>query len=151
MKSGPSATFGIMLSVTNSGKINRLTSGDQLKMTANATPMKAPRKKPPRISVAVTRMFGSQAYFADVNVASAASGEGKMKFGTWKASTRTCHSTITARCTARMMARDRVEDRVEADRPLSSLVIWPLLSGYAAALVRGSLARPCQAFNHLVD
>ena len=32
MNSGPSATFGIMFSVTNSGSSNRLTSGDQVNM-----------------------------------------------------------------------------------------------------------------------
>ncbi len=43
MNSGPSATFGIMFSVTNSGSSTRLTSGDQLKITASTTPTSAPR------------------------------------------------------------------------------------------------------------
>src|SRR6185312_6755692 len=38
-----------------------------------------------------------------------ASGEGRMNFGTWKASTSTCQSTITARCTITMIAKDRIE------------------------------------------
>ena len=42
MTSGPSATFGIMFSVTNSGSSNRLTSGDQVNMTASMTPTNAP-------------------------------------------------------------------------------------------------------------
>src|SRR3984885_14767186 len=106
MNNGPSATFGIMFNVTNSGSSSRLTSGDQQKNTASATPTKAPSAKPPRISTEVTARLESQAYFADVSVASVASGEGRMNFGTWKASTRTCHSTITARCTIRMIAND---------------------------------------------
>src|SRR4249919_669296 len=99
MNSGPSATFGIMLSVTNSGSSNRLTSGDQQNITASVTPTKAPRQKPPRISTAVTARLESQAYFAEDSVATVASGEGKMNFCTWKASTSTCHNTITTRCT----------------------------------------------------
>src|SRR5437867_3139035 len=66
MNSGPSATFGIMFSVTNSGSNNRLTSGDQQNKTASVMPTKAPRQKPPRISTAVTRRLESHAYFADV-------------------------------------------------------------------------------------
>src|SRR5258707_12101133 len=96
MNSGPSATLGIMFSVTNSGSNNRLTSGDQQKSTAKVTPTKAPRQKPPRISTAVTARLESHAYFAEVSVASVASGEGRMNFGTGKPSTRTCQGTITA-------------------------------------------------------
>src|ERR1700712_1577438 len=113
MNSGPNATFGIMFSVTNKGSSNRLISGDQLKITASMTPTRAPRQKPPRISAAVTARLDSQAYLADVSVASVASGEGRMNFGTWKASTSTCQITITARWTTRMIARDF------ADRPPS--------------------------------
>jgi hypothetical protein len=109
MNSGPSATLGIMFSVTNSGSNSRLTSGDQQNSTASVMPTKAPSAKPPRISTAVTARFESHAYFADVSVATVASGEGRMNFGTWKASTRTCHSTITAKCTIRMIAKDRAE------------------------------------------
>src|ERR1700716_3541821 len=105
MNSGPSATFGIMFSVTNKGSNNRLTSGDQQNATASATPTSAPSAKPPRISTAVTARLDNHAYFADVSVASVASGEGNMNFGTAKASTRTCHSTITPRCTTRMIAK----------------------------------------------
>src|SRR3954467_12614455 len=93
MNSGPNATFGIMFSVTNSGSSNKLTSGDQVNITASITPTTAPRQNPPRISAAVTARFESQAYLADVRVASAASGEGRMNFGTAKMSTRICQST----------------------------------------------------------
>ena len=65
MNSGPSATFGIMFSVTNSGSSNRLTSGDQQNITASATPTSAPSAKPPRISAAVTARLESHAYFAE--------------------------------------------------------------------------------------
>src|SRR3981189_216953 len=109
MNNGPSATFGIMFSVTNSGSNSRLTSGDQQNNTASATPTTAPSAKPPRISTAVTARLESQAYFADVSVATVANGDGSTNFGTWKASTRTCQSTITARCTIRMIATDRTE------------------------------------------
>ena len=61
MNSGPSATFGIMFSVTNSGSSSRLTSGDQVNITASMTPTSAPRQKPPRISTAVTARLESQA------------------------------------------------------------------------------------------
>ena len=61
MNSGPSATFGIMFSVTNSGSSNRLISGDQVNITASMTPTSAPRQKPPRISAAVTARLESQA------------------------------------------------------------------------------------------
>src|SRR4051812_22851670 len=105
MNSGPSATLGIMFSVTNSGSSSRLTNGDQQNSTASVTPTRAPSAKPPRISIAVTARLDNHAYFADVRVARVASGEGKMNFGTAKASTRTCHSTITARCTIRMIAK----------------------------------------------
>ena len=82
MNSGPSATFGIMFSVTNSGSSERLSSGDQQNSTASVTPTKAPSAKPPRISAVVTARLESQAYFADVSVASVASGEGSTNFGT---------------------------------------------------------------------
>ena len=61
MNSGPSATFGIMFSVTNSGSSNRLISGDQVNITASMTPTSAPRQNPPRISTAVTARLDSQA------------------------------------------------------------------------------------------
>src|SRR5712672_514811 len=109
MNSGPSATFGIMFNVTNSGSSNRLTSGDQQNNTASVTPTNAPSAKPPRISAAVTARLESQAYLAEVSVATVASGEGSTNFGTWKASTRTCQSTITATRTIRMIAIDRAE------------------------------------------
>src|SRR5450432_3312806 len=115
MNSGPSATFGIMFSVTNSGSNNRLTSGDQQNRTASVTPTSAPRAKPPRISTAVTARLDSQAYLADASVATVASGEGSTNFGTWKASTSTCHSTITARCTIRMIASVRSERVLSVD------------------------------------
>src|ERR1700731_3432089 len=102
MNSGPSATFGIMFSVTNSGSNTRATSGDQVKITASATPTSAPSEKPPRISTAVTARLEAQAYFADARVASVAGGDGRMNLGTWNASTRTCHDTITKTCTIRM-------------------------------------------------
>ena len=107
-----------MFSVTNSGSSSSADSGDQLNSTASATPTRAPRQKPPRISAAVTARLESQAYLAEPSVASAASGEGSMNFGTWKASTRTCQSTITARCTIRMIANDRAE-RVPSPRATS--------------------------------
>ena len=71
-----------MFSVTNSGSSIRLTSGDQQNSTASVTPTKAPSAKPPRISAAVTARLESQAYFAEVNVATVASGEGSTNFGT---------------------------------------------------------------------
>src|SRR6185295_14700513 len=83
----------------------RLTSGDQQNSTASVTPTKAPSANPPRISTAVTARLDNHAYFDDASVATVASGEGRMNFGTAKASTRTCHSTITARCTTRMIAK----------------------------------------------
>src|SRR4051794_30086025 len=122
MHSGPSATFGIMFSVTNSGSSSKVTSGDQVNITASITPTSAPRQNPPRISAAVTQRLESQAYFAEVRVDSADSGEGRMNFGTWKASTSTCQSTITARCTIRMIAT------VLADRPASPDTAYSLLS-----------------------
>jgi hypothetical protein len=109
MNSGPSATFGIMFSVTNSGSASRLNSGDQQNSTASVTPTKAPRQKPPTISAAVTARLDAHAYFAEPSVAMVASGEGRMNFGTWNASTRTCQSTITAKCTIRMIAKARTE------------------------------------------
>src|SRR5882757_977590 len=121
MNSGPSATLGIMFSVTNSGSNKRLTSGDQQNTTASVTPTKAPSAKPPRISTAVTARLDSHAYFADASVATVASGEGNMNFGTWKVSTRTCHNTITARCTIRMTAKvlaERIPSPGTAGSPL---------------------------------
>ena len=112
-----------MFRVTNSGSNNRLTSGDQQNKTASVMPTKAPRQKPPRISTAVTRRLESHAYFADVSVARVASGEGRMNFGTWNASTSTCHSTITARCTIRMIAKvlaERIPSPGTAGTPLDS-------------------------------
>jgi hypothetical protein len=41
-----------------------------------------------------------------------------MNFGTWKASTASCQSRITAACTIRMIAKDR------ADRPVCSTAIF---------------------------
>ena len=61
MNSGPSATFGIMFSVTNSGSSNRLISGDQVNITASMMPTSAPRQNPPRISMAVTARLESHA------------------------------------------------------------------------------------------
>src|SRR6201986_5510899 len=138
MNSGPSATLGIMFSVTNSGSSSRLTSGDQQNSTASATPTKAPSAKPPRISAAVTARLGSQAYFAEPSVATVASGDGRMNFGTWKASTRTCQSTITARCTIRMIATDF------ADRPLLPVTVRSFQP-------EPTLAPFASTFNHLVD
>src|ERR1700737_3307341 len=115
MNSGPSATFGIMFSVTNKGSNKRLTSGDQQNSTASTTPTSAPSAKPPRISTAVTARLESHAYFADVSVATVASGEGSTNFGTWKASTVTCHSTIT------MIANDRAEPIPSLDTMCSKL------------------------------
>src|SRR3979409_1600145 len=120
MNSGPSATFGIMFSVTNSGSNSRLTSGDQQNNTASVTPIKTPRQKPPRISADVTARLESDAYLAEVRVARVASGDGNTNFGTWKASTRTCQSTITARCTIRMIARDRTERILSVNTVYSS-------------------------------
>src|SRR5215471_6814791 len=104
-----------MLSVTNSGSNIRLTSGDQVKITASATPTIAPSEKPPRISTAVTAILETQAYLAEESVASAASGEGRMNVGTWKASTSSCHTTITERCTIKMTASDRADPPPSAD------------------------------------
>ena len=134
-----------MLSVTNSGSSNRLSSGDQVNITASATPTSAPRQKPPRISTAVTARLESQAYFAEASVASVASGEGRMNFGTWKASTRTCHSTITARCTIRMIAIDLAErmlchrSPVRSFRALPASIVdrSPSVDHAAADLARG--------------
>src|SRR3979411_1930881 len=109
-----------MFSVTNKGSNNRLTSGDQQNAPASATPTKAPSAKPPRISTAVTARLESHAYFADVSVATVANGDGSTNFGTWKASTRTCQSTITARCTIRMIARDRTERILSVNTVYSS-------------------------------
>src|SRR5258708_21051268 len=119
MNSGPNATFGIMLRVTNSGSSSRLSSGDQQNSTASATPTSAPSPKPPRISADVTARLDIQAYFADASVAMVASGEGSTNFGTWKASTRTCHSTITTRCTIRMIVKDRADRNPPLDTPRS--------------------------------
>src|SRR5689334_16244760 len=138
MTSGPIATFGIMFIVTNRGSRISATARDQVKISASATPTTAPSAKPPRISTAVTRRLEIQAYLAKASVESAASGEGRMNFGTWKASTRICHSTITARCTIRMIATD-FTDRCPS-------------AGNAGFLRAGpSLARGRAGFNHLVD
>src|SRR3954471_10184979 len=123
MNSGPSATLGIMFSVTNSGNSSRLTSGDQQNSTASVTPTNAPSAKPPRISIAVTARLDNQAYFAEVSVARVASGEGNMNFGTAKPSTSTCQSTITARCTITMIANvlaERIPSPGTACSPLRS-------------------------------
>src|SRR5882757_2875893 len=95
MNSGPSATLGIMFSVTNSGSSSRLTSGDQQNSTASVMPTKAPSAKPPRISIAVTARLDNHAYFAEVSVATVASGEGNMNFGT--ASRAEIHIALAAR------------------------------------------------------
>src|SRR5450432_232561 len=143
MNSGPSATFGTMFSVTNSGSNKRLTSGDQQNSTASTTPTSAPSAKPPRISAAVTARLESHAYFADVSVATVASGEGSTNFGTWNASTRTCHSTITTRCTIRMIATDRAE-RIPSLDTMGSSCARPNERG-------PNLSRYPVSFNHLVD
>src|SRR6516165_1989400 len=154
MNSGPRATFGIMFSVTNSGSSKRLTRGDQVKTTASATPIKAPSVNPPRISAAVTARLESQAYLADASVASVASGEGRMNFGTWKASTNTCQSTIMARCTIRMIASDRADRPVSPGTIGSSLVSCFLLAPcrFCQRVAPGrTLSRPRPSFNHPVD
>src|SRR3954454_14297982 len=124
MNRGPNATLGIMFSVTNSGSSSRLTSGDQQNSTAKVTPTRAPSANPPRISIAVTARLDNHAYFADVSVASVASGEGSMNLGTAKASTSICHNTITARCTTRMIAKvlaERIPSPGTACSPLRSV------------------------------
>src|SRR3977135_3849784 len=148
MNSGPSATFGIMFSVTNSGSNNRLSSGDQQNSTASATPTKAPSAKPPRISTAVTARLESHAYFADVSVATVANGDGSTNFGTWNASTRTCHSQITARCTIRMIATDRTERIPSLDTMCSFLALLRFALSQADP---ASLSRIPPGFNQLVD
>src|SRR6266404_4853071 len=145
MNSGPSATFGIMFRVTNSGNSSRLTSGDQQNNTASVTPTKAPSANPPRISAAVTARLESQAYLAEVSVTTVASGEGSTNFGTWKASTRTCQSTITATCTIRMIAIDRAE-RIPS---LDTKCFLRFAQGVPAGAGRTSLTRPYLSFNHL--
>src|SRR5439155_7498556 len=127
------------------GSSNRLTSGDHVNITASMTPTSAPRQKPPRISAAVTARLESQAYLAEVSVASAASGEGRMNFGTAKASTRICQSTITARCTIRMIAR------VFADRPASLDNVVSCADAFGSRPRGDSLQWPVPYFNHLVD
>src|SRR5690242_4195230 len=98
-----------MFSVTNSGNSISAMIRDHVKITASATPTRAPRQKPPRISVAVTAVLETQAYLAEPSVASAAEGAGNTNFGTLKRSTRISQSAITARCTIRMIAKDRAE------------------------------------------
>src|ERR1043165_5278651 len=98
-----------MFSVTNSGSNISAMIRDHVKITASGTPARAPRQKPPRISVAVTAVFEIQAYLAEPRVASAAEGAGRTNFGTLKTSTRISHSAITATCTIRMIAKDRAE------------------------------------------
>src|SRR5262245_14957842 len=117
MTSGPSATLGIMFSVTNSGSSINAMIRDQVKITASATPTSAPRQKPPRISVAVTAVLEIQAYLAEPSVASAAEGAGSTNFGTLTTSTRTSQSAITATCTIRMIAKDRAERVPSAGKP----------------------------------
>src|SRR6267154_508784 len=151
MNNGPSATLGIMFSVTNSGSNSRLSSGDQQNSTASATPTKAPSAKPPRISTAVTARLESHAYFADASVATVANGDGSTNFGTWKASTRTCQSTITARCTIRMIARDRAERIPSLDTMCSLLALFLRLASLPSAADLASLSRIVPSFNQLVD
>src|SRR5216684_1763018 len=146
MNSGPSATLGIMFSVTNSGSSSRLTSGDQQNSTARVTPTKAPSAKPPRISTAVTARLESHAYLAEVSVARVASGDGNMNFGTWKASTRTCQSTITARCTIRMIAKDRTE-RI----PSPGTACSQFRSGLLARADRPNFVVASKSVNQLVE
>src|SRR3977135_4214400 len=141
MNSGPSATFGIMFSVTNKGSNNRLTSGAQKNATASATPTSAPSAKPPRISTAVTARLESHAYFADVSVATVANGDGSTDLGTWKAST----------------VHDQ-DDRKRPDRAHSVtghhvLLVGALLASCLIAKRRGpgSLSRIVPSFNQLVD
>ena len=69
-----------------------------------------------------------------------------MNFGTWKASTRTCQSTITARCTIRMIAKDRADPPVTAEHRALPWRTRPV-PGRVAAIYRGLL----QLINHLVD
>ena len=118
-----------MFSVTNSGNNISATIRDQVNITASATPTRAPRQKPPSISAAVTAVFDTQAYLAEPSVESAASGEGSTNFGTLKASTRTCQSTITATCTIRMIANDRAE-RVPLPVNTGSSEVTPLVQRY---------------------
>src|SRR5258708_7644434 len=145
MNRGPSATLGIMFSVTNKGSSDRLIKGDQLKITASATPTAAPSEKPPRISIAVTARLDTQAYLACASVASVASGEGRMNFGTWNASTRTSQSRITPRCTIRMIVRDRTD---RAALPATAL---SMLRFGSTDLRDRSLSWLPGTFNHLVD
>src|SRR4051794_41883547 len=68
-----------------------------------------------------------------------------MNFGTWKASTNTCQSTITARCTIRMIAKDRAD-------PPSPLNTVHSLGCAPGSRPRGdNLSRPPSLINHLVD
>src|SRR3979490_1289092 len=69
-----------------------------------------------------------------------ASGEGRMNFGTWKASTRTCHSTITARCTIRMIAKVLAERIPSLNTPYSRLkpANWLTIRLLLVALVNGA-------------
>src|SRR6185436_2415332 len=60
MISGPSATFGIMLSDTSSGMKKDSSAFDQLNSSASETPAASARKYPPKISVAVTLMLVHQ-------------------------------------------------------------------------------------------
>ena len=135
MNSGPSATFGIMFRVTNSGSSSRLSRGDQQNSTASVTPTREPRPKPPSISTEVTARLESQAYFARPSVARVASGEGSTNFGTWKASTSSCQSTITARCTITMIAKDRAEFMPSLDN----------LPSFALRLAGTPIAQPSAA------
>src|SRR5215472_7768582 len=138
-----------MFSVTNSGSNIRLTSGDQVKITARVTPTIAPSAKPPRISTAVTARLENQAYFGESSVARVASGEGSMNVGTWKASTSTCHSTITARCTIRMIAMDRADHPPPDDNQCS--LCSPVLKVPGPRTGPLNLPSVAEAFNHPVD
>src|SRR6185503_16873554 len=60
MISGPSATFGIMLSDTSSGMKNDSSAFDHVKTSASAIPTTSARKYPAKISVPVTAMLPHQ-------------------------------------------------------------------------------------------
>jgi hypothetical protein len=60
MMSGPSATFGIMLSDTSSGMKKASSVRDQVKARARAMPTPSARKYPAKISVPVTAMLVHQ-------------------------------------------------------------------------------------------
>jgi hypothetical protein len=58
-----------------------------------------------------------------------------MNFGTWKASTSTCQSTITARCTITMIAKDRIE------RPSSLNTVFSFWSVHRFPVARRAIYR----------